>query len=154
MNILDKEIQQFIKDHENHDPFHLSLNLKNKEWPVKEIVQQIAARQKAKPKIPSWYHTEGIIFPPPVSIEQASSEVTAQFKFSNLSGNLAIDLTGGAGIDTYFMAGKYNKVVYVEADKDLYHLARHNFNVLDQDNVFFEHNTAEVFLADFSGKAD
>ena len=45
----------------------------DKKW----LLQQIQSRQKAKSKLPSWYGNFDLLFPPPVSVEQASSELTA-----------------------------------------------------------------------------
>lgn len=146
-SILDPAIQKFIRDHENHDPFQFVLKAKKfPDWPVKEVAAQIHARQKAKLKLPTWYQTSNIIMPPVLSIEQASSETTAKYKFQNLHGNTAIDLTGGTGVDTFYLAQNYEKVVYVESDQSLLETTRHNFQQLAVKNVEFVRQTAEEFL--------
>lgn len=155
LELLLPDIQRFIREHEGYDPYQLTLSAAmNKEWPVKEIVQQIQARQKAKHKIPGWYSQPGILFPPPISIEQASSQVTARFKSSIFSGETGIDLTGGTGIDSYYIAKNFKTFHYIEKSEILIHLASHNFKQLKQNNVVFHHQSAEEFMKSFSGIAD
>ncbi len=149
------DIQEFILAHENDDPYQISLAADlQKGWPVKEIAEQIQSRQKAKKKMPGWLHQPGIIFPPSLAVEQASSEITAQFKSSIFKGDIGIDLTGGTGIDSYYLSKTFTQFHYVEKNKLLLNLARHNFKTLQQGNVEFHHNTAEEFLKSYQGRAD
>ena len=155
--LLQPEIQQFIRLHENEDPFHLSLTLakaNTESWPIKLIIEQIQARQKAKLKMPGWYQQPGILFPPPVSVEQASSEITARFKSSLVNGKIAVDLTGGMGVDSHFLSTKFDQVHYVEQDEHLATLAQHNFTTLQLQNVKVHHQTADDFLSQLSEKVD
>lgn len=141
------EIQKFIRDHEQHDPFQLVLQAKkHPDLPIKAIVEQIRARQKAKVKLPEWYQTEGIIFPPLLSIEQCSSEATARYKSRLVAGKHLVDLTGGAGVDTYYMSQSFDKVDYVEKNGVLSAIARHNFQVLRANNIAVHHTQSEDFL--------
>jgi hypothetical protein len=41
------------------------------------ILNQVEAKAKAKHKLPIWFNTENIIYPGKISIEQTSSEKTA-----------------------------------------------------------------------------
>jgi hypothetical protein len=45
-----------------------------------EIANQYISRQKAKHKLPTWFANQNVIFPPILSVEQASSEITANYK--------------------------------------------------------------------------
>ena len=75
------EVQAFIKAHENDDPAALVLaSAKYPELPIKLIAAQIKARKKSKFKLPDYYQTDGIVFPPGISLEQSSSQQTAQYK--------------------------------------------------------------------------
>lgn len=114
--------------------------------PFKEIVQQIQSRKKASQKLPEWHGKQGVIFPPPLSMEQCSSEVTARFKSSLVAGKVMADITGGAGIDTYYLSQSFQKSHYIEQDAWLCAIAQHNFNLLSSPiNV---HNlSAEAHLA-------
>ncbi len=55
--LLNKEVQQFIKDHENDD--ENAILLKHRDLmgiPAAHIVQQIVCRRKAKMKLPLYYN--------------------------------------------------------------------------------------------------
>jgi len=156
MTGLTDNIKQFIREHENDNPHELALkSVSFSETDFKFILQQIAGRQIAKRKIPSWYSYEEIIYPKHLSLEQASSERTAIYK-SSLTGdiNTFIDLTGGLGVDFSFMSRSASKAVYVEKQSGLVDIAKHNFGVLGL------HHTAEIqadaveFLQKMTGKAD
>jgi hypothetical protein len=145
--LLSPEVQNFIKDHQSDDPFLLSLNVKKEDdFPLKEAVEQIQSLQKAKGKLPSWTKTENILWPPPVSVEQSSSEITARFKASIIHGSSMADLTGGMGADTSFFADHFESIYYVESDPHLCELARHNFSLLGKSHIHAHNTTAEEFL--------
>ncbi|MDN5216511.1 RsmD family RNA methyltransferase [Fulvivirgaceae bacterium BMA12] len=115
-------------EHQEDDPANLLLAAgKYPGVPIREVAAQIKARQKAKNKIPSWYQDSAIIFPPALSMEQCSSESTAKLKSEWLKGDKLVDLTGGAGVDTYFLSRRFNQTCYVEKNPALSLLAKHNF---------------------------
>jgi 16S rRNA G966 N2-methylase RsmD len=146
-HLLRDDIQRFIKDHEKDD--EKILVLKHKEifgLPVAEIAQQIVGRRKAKTKLPIYYNTNKIIYPPKVNLEQCSSEKTAQFKASLLSGKLAADLTGGFGIDSFFLSKSFKRVIHVEPDETLSQITKHNHRILDANNIEHQCCTAESFI--------
>ena len=139
--------QQFIREHEHDDPYELSLQAhRYPDLPMSAIAEQIQARQKAKRKLPKWYATEGIVFPPPLSMEQCSSEVTAQYKQRLAYGQRLVDLTGGAGVDTYYLSQSFGRTDYVEAQAVLADIARHNFTVLGASDISVHAASAEGFL--------
>ncbi|MEK6480198.1 class I SAM-dependent methyltransferase [Catalinimonas sp. 4WD22] len=153
--LLKAEVQAFIKAHEKDDPSQLVLSgHKYPEIPIKEVAAQIQARQKAKQKFPEWYEAQEIIFPPSLSIEQASSETTARYKATLVSGNHLLDLTGGMGIDTYYLSKSFEKTDYVEQQSALFDLARHNFKVLGSLQIRTHHTKAEDFLAQHNHPVD
>jgi hypothetical protein len=134
--LLDKEIQNFINQNIKVDIKNLSL--KSNPFPevdYKEILNQIEAKTKAQYKLPSWFHTENIIYPSKISIEQTSSEVTAKYKSEIVSGNKIIDLTGGFGVDCYYFSKVFKKVIHCEINSDLSQIVQHNFNVLNCENI-------------------
>ena len=125
----DPEIHDFLLKHENSDLTALVLSGKSvADIPVAEIVAQIRSRKKAKQKLPRWYQTKGIVFPPPVSIEQASSEETATYKAELITDSDAamLDLTGGMGVDSSYFARSVKKITYVERQAFLVECFRHN----------------------------
>ncbi|MDZ7933622.1 MAG: SAM-dependent methyltransferase [Emticicia sp.] len=103
------------------------------------VADQWLARQKAKHKLPSWFANEKIIFPPPLSVEQASSEVTANYKAKvfvrNFGNTKCADLTGGMGLDTWALAKVCDSVTYIEQNSQLALVAKHNFEILEQNNI-------------------
>jgi 16S rRNA G966 N2-methylase RsmD len=136
---------KFIKDHEQDNPAQLVLKQKQfPDLPLKELASQIASRQKAKTKLPEWY-SEKVWFPPKLSLEQCSSEATAKFKASLISGQSFADLTGGFGIDTYYLSHNFSKSHYVEQQQELCELAHYNFKVLNSD-IEIHHSQSEEFL--------
>lgn len=146
-------VQQYILDQENKDL--KDLVLKHKVIlgiPTAKIVEQIATRRKAKDKLPLYYNTPGVIFPPPSNFEQTSSEATALYKSEIISqlirpeeGNGA-DLTGGFGVDAFFLSKKFKKIHCIEPQTPLLEIARHNHQLLGASNIEYHATTAEEFL--------
>lgn len=91
-HILRPEVQQFIKDNSRQDITKLLLSGSPfSDVSIQEIAQQIKGRQAAEKKFP-FLLQDGIIFPPQLNTEQASSEITAAFKASLFSGESLLDL--------------------------------------------------------------
>ncbi|RAI89905.1 class I SAM-dependent methyltransferase [Algoriphagus yeomjeoni] len=125
------DFQQFVQDHLREDPALLLFRYQGKtDFDLKAAVQQISARQKAAKKLPAWSANPRIIFPPSISLEQSSSEQTAEFKARNRSGQLMIDLTGGFGVDSYFLSKNFEKAIYCEHQDDLAEIVTHNLEIL------------------------
>lgn len=142
------DVRDFIRKNERENPAQLMLNAPvGQDFPLKEAVAQIAARQKAKQKLPEWYNTEGIIFPPAISMEQCSSELTAIFKAQLLSGKTLVDLTGGSGIDSYYFSKHFDQVHFIERQSYLCDLAKHNFTILEANNITVYSNDGLDYLA-------
>lgn len=124
-----------------------TLLLQAKKYPnlnIPDLVLQIKARQKAKIKLPEWFENEEIIFPKMLSVEQCSSEITAKFKASLISGETLIDLTGGMGVDVAYMSKNFKNTFYFEQNIDLLSLTKYNFEQLGINNVsFLEGNSVE-----------
>ena len=145
--LLKPEVQNFIKDHQFDDPFTLSLKIKSREdFPLKETIEQIHSLQKAKHKIPGWVAVNNIVWPPPLSVEQSSSEITAIFKSELIYGKTMVDLTGGMGVDTGFFANRFVETHYVDSNTHLSVIAKHNFDVLKKNNIIVYNDNAEDFL--------
>jgi hypothetical protein len=138
--MLSPEIKQFIKEHLHDDVRQLALrtatiSIAETDFPF--ILNQIAGRQQIKNKIPSWYPLDDLLYPPRLSLEQCSSEATARYKASLLSGvgDSFVDLTGGWGVDTAFIAPHFVRAAYVEKQAGLSGIAAHNFSVLGLKNI-------------------
>jgi 16S rRNA G966 N2-methylase RsmD len=150
--LLNPEARQFILDHENSDINQLILKHKAVFGiPIRTIADQINGRRKSKDKIPSFYSNPGILYPPAINLEQSSSEMTASYKAAVASqvvssGGTAADLTGGFGVDSFFLSKKFRSLAYVEPDVDLLEIVRRNHRVLGVSNVDYHNLTSEQFL--------
>ena len=156
--------EEFIKLHERDDVRQLALKAHSVEGiDLPYCLDQIAGRQMAMRKLPSWAAVDSIVYPPHISMEQCSSEQTALYKKSildrlhsstfNLHSSTYIDLTGGFGVDFSFMSRGFSKAVYVERQQHLCDVARYNFGCLVLDNVEVVCDEAESYLASCT-KAD
>lgn len=71
----------FIRQHQDEDVRQLAfLGSKNSDVDMPFALDQIRGRQMARTKLPRWAGLDGIIYPPHISMEQCSSEVTAIYK--------------------------------------------------------------------------
>lgn len=132
--LLNGEVQAFINKHINAEISRISLS--KSPFPYissKELAEQIYSKARSAQKLPLWFKTPGIYFPPGVSIEQASSEIAARYKSGLIHGKSLIDLTGGFGVDSYFFSMKGAQVTHCEINTELSEIAEHNFNILDAD---------------------
>ena len=128
---ISSETLRFIEENTRADV--RSLALQAKKYPQVDMamaVVQIAGRQIAEAKVPSWYRTEGLLYPKHLSMEQCSSEATAIYKAGLVEGDSFADLTGGFGIDCSFLSRKFKQADYVERQAELCELAKHNFPLL------------------------
>ena len=128
---LSSETLRFIEENVRADV--RSLALQAKKYPQVDMamaVVQIAGRQIAEAKVPSWYRTAGLLYPKHLSMEQCSSEITAMYKAGLVEGETFADLTGGFGIDCSFLSRKFKQADYVERQEELCELAEHNFPLL------------------------
>ena len=128
---LDEKTLEFVREHGEEDVRRLALQAAR--WPNMDMpaaLQQIAGRQVARVKLPSWAAIEGILYPPHLSLEQCSSEQTARYKSMLVDGETLVDLTGGLGVDFAFMAQGRSRATYVERQETLCDLARHNLPLL------------------------
>ncbi|MBR1538122.1 MAG: RsmD family RNA methyltransferase, partial [Bacteroidales bacterium] len=124
---------QFVLEHADDDPAQLLLSAGR--WPgidVRRAARVIGARRKVREKIPSWYANPGLDYPDSLPLEQCSSEVTARHKqqFVPEGGRIA-DLTGGLGVDCWFLSRKADEAHYCERNGVLCETARHNFDILE-----------------------
>jgi 16S rRNA G966 N2-methylase RsmD len=154
-NILKNEVQDFINKNLNSDISKLLFKGSPfADVDIKELVNQIEAKNKSRVKLSKWFDTDEIIFPAKLSIEQTSSEKTAEFKASLFSGKKAIDLTGGFGIDTFYFANNFEHFTHCEYTPELSKIVKHNFSVLGKKNVDFVSGNGLEYLKETSDKFD
>ncbi|MDR0659053.1 MAG: RsmD family RNA methyltransferase [Mediterranea sp.] len=145
------ETEQFILERQHDDVRTLALQAKRYpgiNMPV--AIRQIAGRQTAQHKIPSWYAAKGIIYPLHLSLEQCSSELTARYKAGLLRGETLVDLTGGFGVDCAFLSANFKQVTCIERQEELCNMAAHNFNILGLHQIVVVNKDSVEALADLS----
>jgi hypothetical protein len=126
----------FIRAHLHDNPGELILKAgKFKGLDVKKLAAQIQSRQKALKKLPEWSANEKLVFPPALSVEQCSSEATAHYKAGIVSGNTLIDITGGMGIDCYYMSRSFSETHYFEQQPEVASAAAYNFTQLGASRI-------------------
>jgi hypothetical protein len=131
--IINEQTWEFIRQHANDDVRKLALQgAKDAEVDLPMALQQIAGRQTAKKKLPAWAATDAVVYPPHLNMEQCSSEQTARYKASLITskGDTYVDLTGGFGVDFYWMSQGFKHRYYIEQNAELCAIAKHNFQVL------------------------
>ncbi|MBT6881380.1 MAG: class I SAM-dependent methyltransferase, partial [Flavobacterium sp.] len=113
--ILHQDVQEYITNHLKSDLHKLILKgIPFNGVTIQEIANQILCKQKSEKKLPSWFNTKNIYYPPKVSIEQTSSETAAKYKASLVSGNRLLDLTGGFGVDSFYFSSSFNTIDHCE----------------------------------------
>ena len=75
------------------------------------MAEQLACRQKAVKKL-STLSQHNLLYTP-LALEQSSGECTAAYKALFMSGKSALDLSGGLGVDTMFLAVKHLSGLYI-----------------------------------------
>jgi 16S rRNA G966 N2-methylase RsmD len=134
--ILSPKIQQFITDNLKSNITKLILKGSPfKDVSVQELANQIVAKQKSEHKLASWFSSENIYYPPKISIEQTSSEITAAYKSNLVSGSSIIDITGGFGVDCFYFSKQFKEVIHCEINEDLSKIVKHNYLQLKVKNI-------------------
>ena len=135
-------------------------HLSDEEW--RWFLQQVEGRERTADKLPTFAAIDDWWYPVRLSCEQCSSEATAHYKASlcqrsglsaersvsetvcQSEGRSLLDLTGGYGVDTYFLSEQFSHTDYVEQNAELCRIATHNFAAKP---ITIHHSTAEDFLA-------
>lgn len=138
-------------------------HLSDDEW--RWLLQQHEGRLRTADKLPAFTALEDWWYPVRLSCEQCSSELTARYKTQILqsegrsnsetviqqSGQPAMaDLTGGYGVDTFFLSELFAHTDYVEQNAELCRIVAHNKDVWQKANgdctISIHNTTAEDFL--------
>ena len=141
--------QEFIELHRRDDVKALALRPCPDGVDMRWCLQQIDGWQRACVKLPLWAMDESgavrsdIWFPPRISMEQCSSQETAQYKAMvavNAMGGAdccheMVDLTGGYGVDFSYMSRCFRRATYVERQPHLCDIMKHNAQLLGLDDV-------------------
>ncbi|CAM1354968.1 class I SAM-dependent methyltransferase [Tenacibaculum ascidiaceicola] len=154
-NILHPEVQSYIND-------NLKVNIEQfifkgspfKDVSVQELANQIIAKHKSEKKLPIWFQTKNIYYPPKLSIEQTSSEITAEYKSKLVNGDSIIDITGGFGVDCYAFSKRFKKVVHCEINEELSEIVSYNYEQLEVSNIRTVATDGLEYLKNASEKFD
>ncbi len=134
--ILNTQNQEFINKNLNSDiPSLLLKGIPFNNLLSKLIIKQIEAKKKCQKKLPTWFNTAQIYYPDKLNIEQTSSEITAQYKSTLISGASLIDLTGGFGVDSYYFSKCMQQVTHCELNNALSNIVKHNYKQLKTNNI-------------------
>ncbi len=156
------ETLHFIAEHRNDNVPQLALAAHNApNVDLTFALDQIAGWQTACRKLPSWAKNPNIVYPPHLSMEQCSSQTTAEYKanvawhyvnamqqatpnncergkgngnkkqLAECEHTSLVDLTGGFGVDFSFMAAHFAQATYVERQSQLCQLVQNNLNALN-----------------------
>ena len=141
----------FIQEYREKDTRQLALqSARFPDVDMPYALDQIKGWQTARRKLPTWAACDGIVYPPHLSMEQCSSEPTAQYKLnlamewscriesSELrveSSSSMTDLTGGFGVDFSFTSCAFASATYVERNAQLCSMVEHNLPLLGIDNA-------------------
>lgn len=155
LSILNTEVQEFIDSNLNSDVTKLVLKGSPfKDISIKDLVAQIEAKKKCQRKLPTWFTTKTIYYPNKLNIEQTSSEVTANYKASLISGKSVIDLTGGFGVDSYYFKQNFDTVIHCDLNKELSEIVKHNFKQLKVNSIITVNVDSLEYLKTSSKKFD
>ena len=125
-------------------------HLNDEEW--RWFLQQVEGKERTADKLPTFATIEDWWYPVRLSCEQCSSELAAKYKREILHSpkdglSTMVDLTGGYGVDTYFLSEQFEHTDYVEQNAELCRIAEHNFQLKIKNEKLKIHNcTAEEFL--------
>ena len=143
---------QFIVDNEKGDVSRLLLGKAPLGVNLQLCCKCIQAREKMKVKAPLWYANPSLVYPFSVSVEQGSSQTTALFKQKIIAGLFAAsasvaentsrglvtaDLTGGMGIDSFFISQIADTHYYFERNGELCRATEYNLGQLGAGNIKF-----------------
>jgi 16S rRNA G966 N2-methylase RsmD len=153
--ILHPDVQQFISDNLNTDISKLIFKGSPFDTvSVQELATQIVSKKKCEKKLPTWFKTENIYYPAKVNIEQTSSEITAEYKSSVISGDLLIDITGGFGVDAYYFSKKFKKVTHCELNANLSTIVNNNYQQFKIEGIQLISGNGIDYLKNTSKKYD
>ncbi len=134
-HILSKEVQHFIQYYSGDISKLAFSGSPFENVSTQELIEQIDSRKKIEKKLPKWFNTRNIYYPPKLNLEQTSSEITAKYKASITQGSTLIDITGGLGVDCLFFSEIFKSVHHIEHNKSLSEIAKYNFKIFKKNNI-------------------
>jgi len=144
--------EQFIRDHLTADVRTLALSAHPDGVDMQYALTQISGWQAARVKVPLWADTDGIVYPKHLSLEQCTSQYIAQYKAREVEKLLGhsfkmADLTGGFGVDCFFISHSAAHVYYNEMSVELCNYAKANFKALRRPEIEVICGSAEDLIS-------
>ena len=150
---MDKHLtEQFIREHCTDDVRKLALSGHPQGVDIQYALTQISGWQAARVKIPHWAETDGIIYPKHLSLEQCTSQYIAEYKASRVENLIGknfrmADLTGGFGVDCFFISRNAARTCYNEMSAELSGIVAENFKTLVRQDIEISCSDAAEFLS-------
>ena len=177
--MLSQEEIDFILTNEKADTARLLLAYgKKKEHPSGDVpqiniplcIKCIEIRRKISAKVPLWYAHPALAYPFSLPAEQCSSQATALYKQEIVKDRLSAqtpglkpaegklpaiaDLTGGMGVDSFFLSRIARELYYFEKDPGLCRASEYNFGRLGARNIHVCCSTVRAAGKDFAYLSD
>ena len=145
---ISPETRSFLTEHKTDDPVRLLLSASRYAGiDVRWVAGQLEVQRQIRTKLPEWYAVaDRLTLPGKLPAEQCSSEQTAKYKRRLVVGSSLCDLTGGMGVDIYYMSRglvhsttqrpeHLDRTIYIERQPLLCEAARQNFAVLGATDI-------------------
>ncbi len=140
--------KEILHKHLHDDPSFFALSYKGNTYiPARAIAEQIACYKKAEKKLPT-LSQKNMLYES-TALQQSSSEATAYFKQSFMSGKKLIDCTGGLGIDSIALSNSFEESVYCEKNPVLAELFSANCETLSVSNIELKNGDSIELLKQF-----
>lgn len=153
--MLHADVQKFINDNlSTNIPKILFQKSPFTQVSTKELAEQIEAKQKAKTKLPTWFALKRGYFANKLNLSQTSSERTADYKASLITGTSLADVTAGFGVDIHAFSKVFTKVFHIEKNPLLSNIAKWNFGEMEKANIEFTVGDGIQFISNLKTKLD
>lgn len=143
------DLERIIEENIERNPLDVALDKSLCPELRREVAQRVKYLQRAKLKLPSYYDARCLI--EAKAFEQSSSEAVAAAK-SIKGGELALDMTGGLGVDTVELSRRFRSVTTLERDVAYADLLRENLRRLKVANVEVKCTDSELFVREYCGE--
>ena len=130
---INDDFFRYIADNAGADPLELRLKAHGAaktSFDLGLAITQVECRRKARRKLPELSSKPRFIYPSPLSVEQSTGEAVAKLHAS-IVGQVGsvLDMTAGLGVDSYYIAGRAERVTAVEIDPEKAAAARWNMDL-------------------------
>ncbi|QCX52356.1 RsmD family RNA methyltransferase [Elizabethkingia sp. JS20170427COW] len=143
---LREEVQDYISQHQHYDITKILFTKSPfADITIQELAQQLKGKKTAEKKFP-FLDVAGIVFPPNLNLEQASSQATADYKSKLFAGEHLLDLTSGFGIDAFWLGKGFSEITLVERNTELLNIVKHNWHILSSKKTHYINGSLEDFL--------